>query len=1014
MIPLQLTLKGFYSYLEETVIDFRPLTAAGLFGIFGQVGSGKSSIVDAIGFALYDQSERLNRQEKRHYMHLSAREMIVDFTFLHGDGEYRFLVSGKRSGKGDKAPNYNRSAYRREGEAWIPFADDRDRGAGNAAELLGLSYENFRRAVVIPQGSFQEFLRLSGKDRTEMLQELFQLDRFDLYRPVTNLLSDTRRDCERIEERKRLIVEEEGESSSELEGHVSLLTQELDRLTGELKDLRAFTSRQEQARQRAERLTQLKERLADLELAEPEWKKRRLGLERFDAITREVLPRRTEMLEIRKRMETLDARRLENEAALRKSREERLGCEERYRELEAAMENRRKNADEAEALERILTFRRSGEKLRKAEKAFGDLQERERLLIGRRQELLTRRGEVQKELQDIEKLAEEEGELSLLGQWYAKADALQEETKRLSFELEENERKAEELLQLPRSSASEIPGLSCSVDDAPETILEALRRREREIEDRLTTIGIRSHRGLLVDGTPCPLCGSLHHPVVEKKEAFEAEAEGEAEELQSLLPMVRKAAIERGNALSKAEVHMDRVRQLTRSLEDVQERTREHLETFCWDRFDPEEREPWKRATQEAEARSRQGRLLRLNLDGISADLEGLEPKLAAASDEKSALLEKIAGEKGRSTLLRESIPDELFTIWGDTDGGELAARREKLRADAEGLEIRFAQARREMETSALRVSTLTGSLEELGRSLAEEGARFDRLREGFLPMLSDHGFDSEDALDSFIQRYEKADEEREKIATFERELHATREQLREAIDVAGSEEFNEAGYREALLSCEEKEGREKELWAELATARERHSRSLRQEEELRRLEKEERVLSRRREALSLLQNMMKGNGFVRFVSTRYLRELCARANRRFLPLTGKSLALEVDENGDFQVRDLLNGGKLRSIKTLSGGQTFQAAFSLAISLSESVRRGGESFFFIDEGFGSLDNEALGQIFETLKTLRRERSIVGIISHVEALQEEVDTSLIVRRDPVRGSVISFNEGGRGS
>lgn len=102
MIPLQLTLKGFYSYLEETVIDFRPLTAAGLFGIFGQVGSGKSSIVDAIGFALYDQSERLNRQEKRHYMHLSAREMIVDFTFLHGDGEYRFLVSGKRSGKGTR------------------------------------------------------------------------------------------------------------------------------------------------------------------------------------------------------------------------------------------------------------------------------------------------------------------------------------------------------------------------------------------------------------------------------------------------------------------------------------------------------------------------------------------------------------------------------------------------------------------------------------------------------------------------------------------------------------------------------------------------------------------------------------------------------------------------------------------------------------------------------------------------------------------------------------------------
>jgi exonuclease SbcC len=152
---------------------------------------------------------------------------------------------------------------------------------------------------------------------------------------------------------------------------------------------------------------------------------------------------------------------------------------------------------------------------------------------------------------------------------------------------------------------------------------------------------------------------------------------------------------------------------------------------------------------------------------------------------------------------------------------------------------------------------------------------------------------------------------------------------------------------------------------------------------------------------------MMKGNGFVRFVSVRYLRELCSRANERFFTLTGKSLALEVDDSGEFLVRDYLNGGKTRSVKTLSGGQTFQASFSLAIALSESVRKERESFFFLDEGFGSLDRDSLSLVFETLKSLRAERSIVGVISHVEAMKEEIDTALLVKKDPARGSVISY-------
>jgi exonuclease SbcC len=107
-------------------------------------------------------------------------------------------------------------------------------------------------------------------------------------------------------------------------------------------------------------------------------------------------------------------------------------------------------------------------------------------------------------------------------------------------------------------------------------------------------------------------------------------------------------------------------------------------------------------------------------------------------------------------------------------------------------------------------------------------------------------------------------------------------------------------------------------------------------------------------------------------------------------------------------VRDFLNGGKVRNVKTLSGGQTFQAALSLSLALADSIQKITESnqnFFFLDEGFGSLDKESLSIVFETLKSLRKENRIVGVISHVEEMQQEIDNYLRIVMDDERGSII---------
>jgi DNA repair protein SbcC/Rad50 len=173
-------------------------------------------------------------------------------------------------------------------------------------------------------------------------------------------------------------------------------------------------------------------------------------------------------------------------------------------------------------------------------------------------------------------------------------------------------------------------------------------------------------------------------------------------------------------------------------------------------------------------------------------------------------------------------------------------------------------------------------------------------------------------------------------------------------------------------------------------------------------LNKELEQLQLRGQNIALLKSMFNGSGFVNFVSSVYLQNLCEAANDRFFQLTRHNLSLEITDDNNFQVRDFMNGGKVRNVKTLSGGQTFQASLSLALALSDNIQHvtgTGQRFFFLDEGFGSLDKESLTIVFETLKTLHKENRIVGLISHVEEMQQEIDNYVKVNNTPEHGSII---------
>ena len=169
MIPIKLIIQGLYSYQEKQTIDFTQLTSAHLFGIFGAVGSGKSTILEAITFALYGKTDRLNLSgDNRNYnmMNLKSAEMLIDFEFETGKDQtaYRAIVKGKRNSKKfEDVKTLERTALRYENHTWIPVEPE------ILEKAIGLSYDNFKRTIIIPQGQFQEFLQLGNKDRTQKI-----------------------------------------------------------------------------------------------------------------------------------------------------------------------------------------------------------------------------------------------------------------------------------------------------------------------------------------------------------------------------------------------------------------------------------------------------------------------------------------------------------------------------------------------------------------------------------------------------------------------------------------------------------------------------------------------------------------------------------------------------------------------------------------------------------------------------------------------------------------------------
>lgn len=1011
MLPIQLTIEGIYSYQERQTIDFTQLTDAGLFGIFGSVGSGKSSILEAITYALYGETERLNSRDKRTYnmMNLKSNRSYIELEFKnHEDRLFKATREFKRNSKRFEDVNTPMAnLYEWKNNAWIPLEST------NVEPIIGLSYENFKRTIIIPQGQFKEFLELGEKDRTQMMMEIFNLHQYDLYDKVSALSSENKTKFNQLQGQ---LVGFETVSEEEIQAQKKQLT--------EAK--KAFDSTKEEFDLKSERFQQLKTLKAEFETLQNKKK----SLTEMES-QQESINAEEKKLEEFERVQTLFAQILEtqNKATLEyhAKSEEEIRELETLKNLETQFQEVQQKLNEIqpqfEALELKKTEKNDWELILKIQEAKKDI---DNLISGSKkgleyveetknsvQNLKTQIQELEEKIDSFGKEIIDSVILMEVEKWFLQIQNFQESKAKLLKSIQNKNENLQELNNQIKTLHKSTQSFEIEYTNKQNEIELKSKEIDNQRQHLLVQQQISNYAVELKDGEPCPLCGALDHPNI-------VQVENVSTQLEELQNQWNQLEAERKYWQNLKE-EIDRIEQEKKfiqenlekeigELKNLELQISEHRKKFHWKEFQADDFSGFEQIKKSNQEKQNQ-------VKSWQAQLK----ELRSQTEEKSKLLEKAQHKleeyKRRETAKQAEIQTNLSYLKSLKFEDYQSVSFEKIQAQIQNLEQSILDTEKNHQQFTKLFQELTPKLasqktlvEGIQKRKAEIEIELKTINEKISENLSLSGLDSLEAVKTILSQNLDVAAIRQQIQNYRIELSTLRNSVKDLESKLTGKNLDEEEFakEESLL---------KEVETRLQTVTETVGKL---QAEISRLEvefakkaellKEQAKLQKREENLKTLSNLFKGAGFVQYVSSIYLRQLCDNANIRFHRMTRNQLSLQLSEKGDFEIIDYLNEGRSRSVKTLSGGQAFQASLSLALALAESVQSQAKSeknFFFIDEGFGTQDLESVNIVFETLTSLQKENRIVGIISHVEELQERIPMALRITKDEEKGSQITL-------
>ena len=997
MKPIKLSIEGVFSYRTRQEIDFTKLSSEGIFGIFGNTGSGKSSIVEAIIFALYGKIERVSGKQID-LINLQSNKAVIDFEFEVSGKAYRVVVNLTRTSSGHST----KKLFYQKQEGQYRAMEEKISGE----QLTGLSYDNFCRVVIIPQGKFQDFLTLTSGERTKMLKEIFpSLKKYDL----SNTLKAMREETEGMQKEKmgqlNSYSEYTIEALNERKEQYAVVEQQYKDLEILIKNLKEDLDSRKTLFDAFKKQEELSQNFNRLKLNEENISALKDRLDQYRKTNRvfgSLLTKYDDLLLRKKRTSDLFSELSLQVADLEKKKQ---SLEEELAALQKENEQTPLQQQEADNLKTLADLRELESEMAILDKKMKD--EQKRLENGKACVAAeeNKKQNKEKEIADKESRLLNAEEFRSVRDWFAKNQRLNEDLARLRKENQDLCKKKTDCL---------APFGDISPDNPEAELQQRLQDTEEQIskaENLLSDYNVKQalcqYSKALSSNEPCPLCGSLSHP----HPAELADVDEHLKQIKSTIRdlKARKETLEK--AVASLDFYSKQIQSKQEQINSLQQDIETHKRQFVWANYLGKTVLEMTQMENEDIRLQNELKELRSALAAIDRNIRKYSEALKQIENSVEQSRNALTKHQGRKEELGKNLSEEFVLQYAQVDVNQLNEQRQKLLAVLEKRNAVLAERNAVLSKQNAVLFQREGERNSCKQNLETIIGETDKCESEIERQIACGGFQSLESVRQILSSSFDEDDAQKQIDNFNRQMIEFSSQLAALSEqTSGKDRPAEENIKsdEQTLSQKEKEfksciatkgGIEKEINLFETKLSQKTV-----------LEKEMKKAEARLDALNKLSQMFKGDKFIQFISTVYLEQLCAKANERLQIITNNKFAIRYWEE-NFEVIDNLNSGKTRSLKTLSGGQIFQASLCMALALVDTIRLNSdtrEDFFFLDEGFGTQDNESIELIFKSLVSLRQENKIVGLISHSEILKEKISYNIAVRLDQNEGSLIENN------
>ncbi|MFT8323078.1 MAG: SbcC/MukB-like Walker B domain-containing protein [Bacillus sp. (in: firmicutes)] len=1030
MRPLKLTMQGFGPYAGKEMIDFTILGNRTMFVISGKTGSGKTTIFDGISYAIYGKAsgEDRNGPELRSQFASNSLLTEVQLEFKLRNQRYLIIRSPQQEKKKERGDGFTTIgakaelfAFDENGEKKVIASSIRDVDE-KIKEIMQIDSNQFRQILMIPQGEFRKLLTSDSKEKESILQRLFHTE---MYKRIEEKLkvhaSGLKKSVEQqlymrhtaLQNIKSVYIEELQSYMEEKSDNdvviLPLLEKEIAEMEKELGNLKRTMDEKSKNRDKVrQQLFESEAILKQMQLRDS------LGAKKQALSAKQEYYKQQEQAVQLAQKAVLLTQQEEICHHLKKQidngEKEKTALNEwkkkesaRWKEAEECFKKEENKEAERKKISEHLSFLKSIEKdvklFSKKERIAAETQRSLTCAEAQKKGLFSKKGETEEILQK------------------RKAEKQQLETAKITY-LENKEKLI--TLQYMVEKTTKYKEENKKIVQLNTQIADRLKRKTNIIErykdavkliEKMESDWLSSQSYILAEtlrqGEACPVCGSTEHPHLANNKAVHSMNEEDVKSAREDLVKIEKEKIEEESILMQLQTKQSFLQDNQNALlveikKFVPDYTAENAEEMNRIKLmEVEELKKHQVYLVEAEKQrtktneeiviiEQQLQDLQVKGESISADIQSMSIQLA----EQTTTLNSI------KTLIPEELRDEaLYKQACETASFQL-----------QKLEEAYNRAQTNLQESKDSLHTVTIKKEDIEKRITELNETMKEERTIFLENMKEQGFSN---YSSYMQAKQTEDEMKERqlnIQKYREEYRSVQDRYQDLVD--SLQDIQEpdisllkANLAEIELEIEHIQQKQTNLIVKKRDNEEAYNKVLAINMEIKQLEEEYKLLGHLYD-ISRGQNTYRIT-FERYVLAAFLDEILEEANKRLIKMTsGRYQLLRKSDRSKGNVQSGLEllvfdqyTGQERHVKTLSGGESFKAALSLALGLADVVQQyaGGVSLetMFIDEGFGTLDPESLDQAIETLMEIQSSGRLVGIISHVPEIKERMEIRLEV-------------------